>query len=134
MVAVEINPQVVEGARRNVIRNGVADRVDVRHSDVFSAVDGAFDLVIFDPPFRWFAARDLLEMAITDEDYRALITFVRNADRHLCADGGMLIFFGTSGDLGYLRQLSPRRASQPRWWGTGSWSRTRCGWTTTPIG
>jgi release factor glutamine methyltransferase len=105
VVAVEINPQVVEGARRNVIRNGVADRVDVRHSDVFSAVDGAFDLVIFDPPFRWFAARDLLEMASTDEDYRALITFVRNADRHLCADGGMLIFFGTSGDLGYLRQL-----------------------------
>jgi release factor glutamine methyltransferase len=67
VVAVDINPQAVEAARRNVIRNGVADRFDVRHSDVF----------------------------------------------------------GSS---------SPRRASQPRWWGTGSWSRTRCGWTTTLIG
>lgn len=105
VVAVDINPEAVEAARRNAIRNGVADRIDVRHSDVFSAVDGDFDLVIFDPPFRWFAARDLLEMASTDEDYRALTTFVRNVGRHLRADGRMLIFFGTSGDLGYLRQL-----------------------------
>lgn len=36
-------------------RNGVADRIEVRHSDVFSNVDDAFDLIIFDPPFRGFA-------------------------------------------------------------------------------
>jgi release factor glutamine methyltransferase len=105
VVAVDINPQAVEAARHNAIRNGVADRVDVRHSDVFSAVDGEFDLVIFDPPFRWFAARDLLEMASTDENYRALTTFVRSVGRRLRPNGRMLIFFGTSGDLGYLRQL-----------------------------
>jgi hypothetical protein len=37
---------------------------------VFEAVDGRFDLVIFDPPFRWFAPRDPLEAASTDENYR----------------------------------------------------------------
>jgi release factor glutamine methyltransferase len=47
VVTVDINPQAVEAARRNVIRNGVADRVDVRHSDVFGAVDGAFDVPTF---------------------------------------------------------------------------------------
>ena len=72
---------------------------------MFSAVDRQFDLVIFDPPFRWFAARDLLETASTDEGYQALTTFVRTVDRHLRADARMLLFFGTSGDLGYLRQL-----------------------------
>ena len=105
VVAVDINPRSVEAARRNAIRNGVADRVDVRYSDVFSAVDGEFDLVIFDPPSRWFPARDLLEMASTDENYRALTTFVRNVGRYLRADGRILIFFGASGDLGYLRRL-----------------------------
>jgi release factor glutamine methyltransferase len=44
-------------------------------------------------------------MASTDEDYRALTTFVRNVGRYLRADGRILLFFGTSGDLGYLRQL-----------------------------
>lgn len=106
VVAVDINPYALAAARANAARNGVADRIDVRHSDVFSGVDGAFDLIIFDPPFRWFAPRDLLEAATTDENYRALTTFFRQARRHLTPDGRMLIFFGTSGDLGYLRRLA----------------------------
>ena len=105
VVAVDVNPHAVEAARRNAARNGVAERVDVRHSDVFEAVDGDFDLIIFDPPFRWFAPRDLLELAATDENYRAMTEFFRNAGRYLRPDGRMLIFFGTSGDLGYLRRL-----------------------------
>jgi hypothetical protein len=28
--------------------------------------------VVFDPPFRWFQSRDLLEMATADPGYRAL--------------------------------------------------------------
>jgi release factor glutamine methyltransferase len=105
VLAVDINPHAVEAARDNAIRNGVGNRVDVRESDVFSAVDGEFDLIVFDPPSRWFAPRDLLEMASTDENYRSLITFVRNVDRFLTTGGRLLIFFGASGDLGFLRQL-----------------------------
>jgi len=68
--AVDINPHAVAAARENAARNGVADRVDVRESDVFSVVDGVFDLVVFGPPFRWFAPRDWLEVATTDANYR----------------------------------------------------------------
>jgi release factor glutamine methyltransferase len=85
--------------------NGVADRIEVRHSDVFTDVDGQFDLIVFDPPFRWFAPRDLLETAMADENYQAMTTFFRNARQHLSDRGRMLIFFGTSGDLAYLEQL-----------------------------
>src|SRR3972149_6876211 len=53
VVAVDINPVAVEAARNNAVLNGVADRIEVRSSDVFSNVDGEFDLIIFDPPFRW---------------------------------------------------------------------------------
>ncbi|MGW3604134.1 methyltransferase [Micromonospora sp. NPDC005161] len=113
VVAVDINPRAVEAARHNAARNGVSERIDVRQSDVFSAVDGDFDLIIFDPPFRWFAPRDLLEMAATDANYGALTTFVRAAGRHLRANGRMLIFFGTSGDLGYLRQLLAEEGFTP---------------------
>lgn len=105
VVAVDINPHAVAAAQANAERNGVADRIDVRQSDVFDAVDGLFDLIVFDPPFRWFAARDLLERATADENYRAMTTFFRYVRRHLAPGGRLLIFFGTSGDLGYLQAL-----------------------------
>jgi release factor glutamine methyltransferase len=106
VLAVDINPHAVGAARDNAERNGVADRVEVRRSDVFSEVDGEFDLIVFDPPFRWFAPRDLLEAATTDENYRAMTEFFRGARAHLGAAGRMLVFFGSSGDLAYLRQLA----------------------------
>jgi release factor glutamine methyltransferase len=105
VLAVDINPYALAATRANAERNGVAARIEVRHSDVFSTVDGTFDLIIFDPPFRWFAPRDLLEAASTDENYRALTTFFQSARGHLAPNGRILIFFGTSGDLGYLHQL-----------------------------
>jgi release factor glutamine methyltransferase len=105
VLAVDINPQAVKAARANAERNGVAHAVEVRASDVFSEVEGRFDVIVFDPPFRWFRPRSLLEAAMTDEGYRAMTNFFRNARQHLAAGGTMLIFFGTSGDLGYLQNL-----------------------------
>ena len=101
----DTNPRAVVAARGNAARNGVGDRIEVRYSDVFSEVKGTFDLIVFDPPFRWFRPRDLLETAMTDEGYRAMTEFFRQARRHLSPQGKMLIFFGTSGDLGYLTNL-----------------------------
>jgi release factor glutamine methyltransferase len=105
VLAVDINPVAVAAARANAEANGVAERVEVRESDVFSAVEGEFDLIVFDPPFRWFTPRDLLEAATTDENYRAMTEFFRSARGHLAPGGRMLISFGTSGDIGYLRGL-----------------------------
>lgn len=103
VLAVDVNPHAVAAARENAVRNGVADRIEVRASDVFSAIDGAFDLIVFDPPFRWFAPRDLLEAATTDEDYRAMTAFFANVRRHLAPAGRILLFFGTSGDAVHLK-------------------------------
>jgi release factor glutamine methyltransferase len=105
VVAADINPLALDAAAANAERNGLAHLVDIRHSDVFSDITETFDLIIFDPPFRWFPARDMFEAATTDENYRALTAFFRQARWHLSPAGRMLIFFGTSGDLGYLRQL-----------------------------
>lgn len=105
VVAVDLNPAAVAAAAANAERNGVADRITFRESDVFSAVDGRFDLMIFDPPFRWFAPRDFTEATMADENYGAMTRFVTMAGDHLAPGGRILMFFGTSGDLGYLYQL-----------------------------
>jgi release factor glutamine methyltransferase len=105
VLAVDINPHAVAAARANAERNGVADRVEVRRSDVYSAVDGRFDLIVFDPPFRWFKPRDWAETAITDENYRALGEFFAVLRDHLTEHGRALVFFGTTADVGHLEQL-----------------------------
>ncbi|MGH3737950.1 MAG: methyltransferase [Micromonosporaceae bacterium] len=106
VLAVDVNPVALQAARDNAARNGVAERVTVRHSDVYADVTGLFDLMIFDPPFRWFAPRDLLERASTDENYQAMTAFFRGARAHLTPGGRMLICFGSSGDLAYLKRLA----------------------------
>jgi len=105
VVAVDINPKAVAAAAANAVRNGVADRIRFLESDVFAAVDGRFDVILFDPPFRWFKARDLLELGTADENYRALTTFMTNAVSYLRPGGRILLHFGTSGDIDYLYQL-----------------------------
>jgi release factor glutamine methyltransferase len=105
VLAVDINPSAIEAAKANVVRNGVSARVDVRYSDVFSDVGERFDLIIFDPPFRWFRPRDWVEAAMADEGYQALTRFIRQARQHLSDGGRILLSFGTSGDIGYLKAL-----------------------------
>ena len=39
----------------------------------------AFDPIVSGPPFRCFKPRDLTETAITDEGYRAMTSFFRQA-------------------------------------------------------
>lgn len=105
VLAVDLNPAAVAAATANAARNGVADRVTCRESDVFSSVDGMFDLMVFDPPFRWFAPRDMLEASMADENYGAMTRFVRTAGQYLSPGGRILMFFGTSGDIDYLYRL-----------------------------
>jgi len=105
VLAVDINPHAVEAVRANAERNGVADRVEARLSDVFGSVEGTFDLIVFNPPFQWFAARDVADSATTDASYSALTRFFRQAREHLADGGRMLIFFSTMGDVDYLHKL-----------------------------
>jgi release factor glutamine methyltransferase len=105
VVAVDVNPHAVGAARENAAANGVADRIEVFEGDLFDRVQGTFDLIVFDPPFRWFAPRDLRERSTTDENYRTLTRFFREVPRYLAPGGRILVFFGTSGDSGYLDTL-----------------------------
>ncbi len=112
VVAVDVNPHAVAATAANAERNGVAARVTCRESDVFDTadgpLDGTFDLIVIDPPFRWFAPRDLLERAFADEGYVTLRRFTGEVRSRLRPGGEVLLFFGASGDVGYLDALIER--------------------------
>lgn len=108
VVAVDINPRAIEAAAANAERNGLADRIAFKLSNVFDSVEGAFDLILFDPPFRWFKARDLLELSTADENYGALTRFMTQVREHLAPGGRVILNFGTTGDIDYLYALIDR--------------------------
>jgi release factor glutamine methyltransferase len=110
VVAVDVNPVAVDAARANAAANGLADRVDAHVSDVFETVDGSFDLVVFDPPFRWFRPSDLWERSTADADYGALTRFFAEVGERLLPGGRVLLSFGTTGDIDYLHELVDRAA------------------------
>ena len=105
VLAVDVNPDAVRCARRNVALNGLMNRVQVKQSNVFEEVRGRFDLILFDPPFRWTTARDLWEMCSADRDYTALKTFLREGREYLTKNGRIIVSFGTSGDIAYVKHL-----------------------------
>jgi release factor glutamine methyltransferase len=105
VVAVDVNPAAVRCARENAELNGVGSKIEVLESDLFQNVAGTFDLIVFDPPFRWFRPRDMRERGIADENYATLTAFFQQARKHLADDGRILLSFGTSGDLAYLKHL-----------------------------
>jgi release factor glutamine methyltransferase len=108
VVAVDVNPSSVENAKHNAELNGVASHMDIRVSDLFESVEGKFDLILFDPPFRWFKPRDMRERSTADENYQTLTAFFDQVKGYLTDDGRILLFFGTSGDIDYLKQLIDR--------------------------
>lgn len=105
VVAADVNPKAVECARANAERNGLTAQITFVHGDLFQGVEGDFDLIIFDPPFRWFEPRDLLERSHADAEYRTLTRFMAEAPGRLRAGGWIVMNFGTSGDFEYLREL-----------------------------
>lgn len=105
VTAVDVNPYAVECAKKNVEINGLSARIKVVGSNLFENVSGKFDLIIFDPPFRWTKPRDLWEICSADEDYKILQTFFAKVKDYLTSNGRVLIYFGTSGDLAYLKSL-----------------------------
>jgi len=108
VVGVDINPSSIACARQNARRNGVQSCISFLISDLFENVSGTFDLIIFDPPFRWFKPRNMEERARTDEAYMTLTMFFAQVTERLRPGGRILLFFGTSGDINYVRRLMAR--------------------------
>jgi release factor glutamine methyltransferase len=50
-VAVDISGEALSIAGRNAARHGVADRLELRKGDVYEGLEGAFDLIVSNPPY-----------------------------------------------------------------------------------
>ena len=107
VVAVDLSDDALAVARTNVETLGAADRVELRHSDLFSAVkpDERFDLIVSNPPYiREDAYAGLppevladpkLALVSGEDGLDAIREIVRVAPDYL-AEGGRILF-----EIGY---------------------------------
>lgn len=49
ITAADINPSFIKNAKKNMLENNVT--IDLVNSDLFSQIDGSFDIVFFNPPY-----------------------------------------------------------------------------------
>lgn len=126
IVATDQEARAVVCARENAARLGLADRIDVRHVDLFPA--GRAHLIVCNPPWLPGRPRTPLDQAVYDQDSRMLRRFLTGLTGHLEPGGeGWLILSDLAERLGLrerteladtiaaagLRVLS-RTATRPR--------------------
>jgi len=97
VVAVDINPQAVRCARRNVRRNGLDGRVEVRHGDLFSPLQPRerFDVILFTPPYFEGRLRQPIDHALYDPDKGLAGKFLAGAAERLAPGGCVQMLYSS---------------------------------------
>ncbi len=94
VTAVDVNPEAVETARINSERNKA--RVNCLVSDLFSNINGKFDLIIFNPPYLPTEEGEKDPAYSGGRSGRDTIgKFVAGAKNHLKPKGGVLLLISS---------------------------------------
>jgi release factor glutamine methyltransferase len=109
VTALDIAEAAVENTRVNAVRHGVAERVDVRQSDLFGALgaDERFDLIYWNSNFALAPSDHVpesdFELAFVDAGYETHRRFLAEAGQYLEAGGRVLLGFSDIGSWPELR-------------------------------
>jgi release factor glutamine methyltransferase len=95
VVAVDSNRKAVDCARANFERNHL--RAQVHRSDLFSDVEGKFDLILFNPPYLIGTGEDELDRSWAGgkDGVQILERFLSEAPDHLTASGRMVVLLSS---------------------------------------
>lgn len=104
ITAVDINPVAVANTNANLAAVGYTDS-ETFISDGFSAVDGKFDIIVWNAPYHGAPPKDVLERGCTDDNYQDIRAFLKAAPKYLEKDGILVFGFSESGDLSLIREL-----------------------------
>jgi release factor glutamine methyltransferase len=88
LLAVDINPSAVKNTEENCRFNGL-NNVVVKQSDMFSSVEGKFDLILANPPYLEAEFSDLDKQFATSVRYLPML--FAQVGEHLADDGRLLI-------------------------------------------
>ncbi len=89
VIAVDINPEAVRFAQRNVKVNGLEHIVSVIEGDLFNSLSprDKFSVILFTPPYLEGTPKTHFEKALYDSDKELVSRFFREAKEHLSHGG-----------------------------------------------
>ncbi|CAO3400115.1 50S ribosomal protein L3 N(5)-glutamine methyltransferase [Azospirillum palustre] len=108
--AVDLSPDALEVAKRNVADSGFADRITLHQGDLFAPLKTRkYDVIITNPPYVDAEAMSALppefraepEMALAggDDGLDIVRRILKEAPKHLTPEGGLLCEFGTGREI-----------------------------------
>lgn len=105
VIATDVSAEAVAIATKNVERNGMSGRVEVRHGDLFAPIAGErFDVVAFNPP--WLTTSDDRHAAALRLDTGLPARFAAQLGDHLASSGRAILVLSTTADTdGWLAPL-----------------------------
>ncbi|HZM79888.1 MAG TPA: methyltransferase [Candidatus Limnocylindrales bacterium] len=112
VVALDINEAAVHNTRANATRHGVADRVEVVHSDLFDALDPAdtYDVIFWNSNViqapAGYAFRDPLERAVLDPGYEAHRRYLAQGINRRTGTGRLFLGYNSLGHFDLLDRLA----------------------------
>ena len=97
VIAVDINPEAVRFAERNVIANGLEDRISVIHGDLFSSFHSAykFDVILFTPPYLKGVVKRSFDHALFDPNKELAYRFFRDARDYIKPSGYVQMLYSS---------------------------------------
>ncbi|MBX5327558.1 MAG: HemK2/MTQ2 family protein methyltransferase [Candidatus Bathyarchaeia archaeon] len=106
VIAVDTNSLAIQCARRNADLNNVADKIEVRHGNLFESIkqNEQFDIILFNAPYlpseKW-EEHDLEAKAWAGgKNGRKIIDrFIREAPKHLRKNGRILLVQSTLSNM-----------------------------------
>lgn len=114
IVASDISDKALDIARSNAQRLGVSDKVDFLNSDLFTNINGKFDIIISNPPYIAKSEFDTLQKEVLREPRIALAgghdgldfyrRIIKDAPSHL-NPGGHILFEVGFGQAGKVKSI-----------------------------
>ena len=100
VVAVDIDPEAVEAARRRAEEAQVSKKMRFVNSDLFNNVQGRFDWIVFNPPYLPSEAN------IKDQTWdggktgsETTLRFLKGAKKHLAPGGSILLIYSSDSEI-----------------------------------
>jgi release factor glutamine methyltransferase len=107
VVAVDINPEAVRYAKKNIEFNGLEDTISVLQGDLFSPLESGckFDVILFNPPYFEGMPTTPLEHALYDPEKKLAQKFLEEAKDYLKPDGYVQFGYSTNAEHGRVQEM-----------------------------